>query len=122
MTWEEARSLALGLPGVEEGTSYGAPAFKVGGKTFVCQPSNPRLRDPDGVLVLHDVEPEERDMLVETEPEAFFFTEHYRNYPLVLVRLARIGPERLRPYLERSWRRRAPKRVLEQHSEPLDPR
>ena len=28
----------------------------------------------------------EREILVEGEPETFYFTEHYRNYPMVLVR------------------------------------
>jgi hypothetical protein len=32
VTWDTVRQLALALPGVEEGTSYGTPAFKVKGK------------------------------------------------------------------------------------------
>ena len=114
MTFEDVRRLALSLPGVEESSSYGAPAFKVGGKTFVCQPAAPTLRDGGRTLVLFDVEPEERAVLVEAEPDAFFFTDHYRNYPAVLVRLPEIAAERLRPYVERSWRRRAPKRRLKE--------
>jgi hypothetical protein len=33
--FETVRQRALALPGVEEGTSYGTPAFKVRGKLFV---------------------------------------------------------------------------------------
>ena len=112
MTFEDVRRLALALPGVEEATSYGAPAFKVGGKTFTCQPSNRGLRDEGRTLVLFDVPLDERAMLVEAEPDAFFFTDHYRDFAGVLVRLPRVRPARLRPYLQRSWRRRAPKRLL----------
>ena len=112
MTFDEVRRLALDLPGVTEATSYGAPAFKVAGKLLACQPANPRLRDDGRTLVLLDVEVEERAMLVEADPAAFFFTDHYRDYPSVLVRLPAVTPERLRPYLERSWRLRAPKRLL----------
>jgi hypothetical protein len=35
ITWETARKFALALPGAEEGTSYGTPAFKVRGKLFL---------------------------------------------------------------------------------------
>ena len=45
------------------------------------------------------------------ELSAFFFTDHYRDYPAVLVRLPAVTAERLKPYLERSWRLRAPKRL-----------
>ena len=110
MTFDDVRRLALALPQVTEATCYGAPAFRVGGKLLACQPANPRLRE--GTLVLLDVEPDERELLVASDPEAFFFTDHYRDYPSVLVRLQAVTPERLRPYLERSWRLRAPKRLV----------
>jgi hypothetical protein len=112
MTWEELRALALSFPGAEEGTSYGAPAVKVGGKNFVCQPANVATRDDGRVAVVFDVELEERAALVEAEPEVFFFNDHFRSYPAVLVRLPATDAQRLRPYLERSWRRQAPKRML----------
>ena len=84
----------------------------MGGKTFSSQPANRALADGGRVLVVYDVSPDEREALVAQEPEAFFFTDHFRDYPAVLVRLAETTPDRLRPYLERSWRRRAPKRLL----------
>ena len=108
MTFDDVRPLALALPGVAEGSSYGAPAFRVNGRVLACQPANPRLRE--GTLVLFDVEPDEREALVAGDPDVFFFTDHYRDYPAVLVRLQAVTPERLRPYLERSWRLRAPRR------------
>ena len=33
--WQTVRRLVLDLPGTEEGTSYGTPAFRVRGKLFV---------------------------------------------------------------------------------------
>ena len=39
MTEDEMREIVLGFPGVEEGTSYGRPSFKVNGKFLT------RLRD-----------------------------------------------------------------------------
>jgi len=32
---------------------------------------------------------------MELDPTAFFFTEHYRNYPAVLIRLADVPPSLL---------------------------
>ena len=62
------RRLVLGLPGVEAGTSYGMPSFKLGAKFFA------RLRDDDTVLVVHMRSFDERDRLIEHEPAAFFTT------------------------------------------------
>jgi hypothetical protein len=35
MNYDDVKALALNLPGVEEGTSYGTAALKVKGKLFV---------------------------------------------------------------------------------------
>ena len=32
---------------------------------------------------------DERDMLVERAPQVFYFTDHYRDYPMVLIRLSK---------------------------------
>jgi hypothetical protein len=32
---------------------------------------------------------DERDMLIESKPQPFYFTDHYRDYPIVPVRLLR---------------------------------
>ncbi len=112
MTWTEVVALASRLPGVEQSTTHGAPALKVGGKLIACQPANAQTRDDGRVLVIFDVDIEERALLVEGEPELFFFNDHFRDYPAVLARLPVMTPERLSPYLARSWRRRAPKRVV----------
>ena len=34
----------------------------------------------------------------------YYFTDHYANYPMVLVRLSRIHPEALRDLLGAAWR------------------
>ena len=92
-----ARALILALPGVEEGRSYGMPAFLVGGRFLA------RLRDENTVLVLRLSSIIERDVLMHGDSEAFFVTDHYRNYPAVLVRLARTRASVLRDVLRASW-------------------
>ena len=106
VTPRTARRLLLGLPGVEEGTSYGMPSFKLAGKFLA------RLRDDDTVLVVHVRSLDERDLLLRHEAAVFFTTDHYRNYPTVLIRLARVSERVLGEVLLDAWRRGAPRRLL----------
>lgn len=107
-SFEAARELALALPGVEEGTSYGTPAYRVRKKLFA------RLHDEREALVVR-VDMDEKEMLMKAEPETFFITDHYRGHPWVLVRLSSVEPDDLRGVIERAWARCAPKRLREAH-------
>ncbi len=106
MTKEEMRQICLSFPGVTEGTSYGRPSFLVN-KKFLT-----RLRDEDNSMVLLEVGFDEREMLMEADPATFHFTPHYKDYPSVLARLESIDPESLRNFLERRWRKLAPKKLV----------
>jgi hypothetical protein len=108
MTYEEVREIALSFPGCVEGTSYGQPSFLVNKKFFT------RLRRDDTSLVLLEVSFDEREMLIEAEPETFHFTAHYKDYPSVLARIATLHPGSLRGFLERRWRKIAPKRLVKE--------
>jgi hypothetical protein len=117
MTPKQFHALVMSFPEVEEGMSYGHPSYKAFGKFFT------RLRKEDASAVVGEVSLDEREMLCEAEPETFHFTDHYRNYPYVLARIASIEPKRLKLYLERSWRKNAPKKWLKawEAGEPLPP-
>lgn len=106
MTYEEMRAIVLSFPGVEEGVSYGRPSFKVKDKFFT------RLRREDESLVLMDVNFDEREMLMEAEPETFHFTAHYKDYPCVLARMKTLHPGSFEAFLERRWRKVAPKALV----------
>jgi hypothetical protein len=108
MTYGELVTMGLELPGVEESTSYGTPALKVRSKLMA------RLREDD-VVVLLAVEDIEKRMLMETQPDTFFITDHYVGYPAVLVRLSRVEATQMRELLETTWRRVAPKRLVLSH-------
>ena len=56
---------------------------------------------------------EERDFLIEVDPDTFFFTPHYRNYPMVLVRPDKLDLDWARANLIKVWRAQAPRRLLE---------
>jgi len=100
------REICLSFPGAQEGTSYGKPAFTVN-KKFLT-----RLRREDASVVLMDVGFDEREMLIEAEPETFHFTAHYKDYPAVLARIATLHPGSFRNFLERRWRKIAPKAAV----------
>ena len=105
VTFETVRRQALALPGVEEGTSYGTPAFKVGGKLLA------RFHQ-DGESLVIKTEYAAREVLIGANPEAFYITEHYRCYPWMLVRLATVKPDDLRMLLEETWKHTAPRRLV----------
>ena len=58
------------------------------------------------------VPPDERDMLVESQPKVFYFTDHYRDYPMVLIRLSKTKRATLEPLLGRQWRALASKAAV----------
>jgi len=92
MTFEAVRKIALGLDGVEESTSYGTPAFKIRGELIA------RLRpDLDALVVRMGFE--ERAELMRDDPETYFITDHYLNYPWILVRLDRVESDAMRDLL-----------------------
>jgi hypothetical protein len=105
VTWNTVRQIALALPGVEDGTSYGTPALKVAGKLLV------RLKE-DRESIAIGVELAAREVLMGTRPETYYVTDHYRCYPWMLVRLASVDPGDLRDLIHEAWRRNAPKRLV----------
>ena len=106
VTKTQLRKIALSFPGTAEAPSYGKPAYLVGKKFFT------RWRDEEDSIVLVVDSIDERDMLLEADPKTFFITDHYRNYPSVLARAAKIDAKTLHGMLERRWRKLAPKKLL----------
>jgi hypothetical protein len=86
---------------VEEGTTYGSPAFKVHGKLLACLAIH-KSAEPNSLAVR--IAFDQRVDLMAADPDTYYLTDHYLNYPVVLVRLSRIRPDALRKLLEASWR------------------
>ena len=96
------RAIALALPGVEEATSYGTPAFRAGKKLLA------RLHQDGESLVVRS-DPDARESLLRAKRKSFFVTDHYRAYPWVLVRLAAVSRKDLAAVLDEAWRQCAPR-------------
>lgn len=102
-------AIALRLPGVEESTSYGTPSLKVKGKIMA------RLRsEAEGALALR-CDFLDRQILLQAAPQTFFITDHYLNYPMILVRLSKVRRRELPNLIERAWRIVAPARLVAEH-------
>ena len=106
MTFDAVRAFAFSLPGVTDGTSYGYPSIKAHGKFLT------RLKEDGDTLVCPGVSFDEREMLIAAEPDTFYLTDHYRNYPYVLVRLSHVHPGTVERLIERHWRAITPKTML----------
>jgi hypothetical protein len=102
---DRAARLTDHLPGVTLAKHYGTMALKVGGKAL----ANP-CREP-GALSVYCPLPE-KEMLIAAAPDLYFETEHFRNWPAVLVRMEAIDDATLKARLEAAWAARAPKALM----------
>lgn len=84
------------LPAVDQATAWGASALKVRGKMLACQAIH-KSAEPNSIVV--KIPFDQRDELIAAEPDVYYLTEHYVNYPSVLVRLSRIHRDALRDLL-----------------------
>ena len=99
-TFKTVREMGTALPNVEEGTVYSSPALKVRGRMFACMAIH-RSAEPDTLALRLPFK--ERDRLIAGDPTTFYLTDHYVDYPVVLVRLARVRATILRTLLKDSW-------------------
>ena len=105
VTFDTVREIAQTLSGAEESTSYGTPAFKVKGKLFARQ-------HQDGESLVIPTSFEAREEMMNPAPEKFYITDHYLNYPYILVRMSKVSADELRDLLTGAWRRVAGKKLI----------
>jgi hypothetical protein len=91
------RAIAMKLPEVEEGTTYGFPAFKVRGKVFAWFPKKKEVEDGSLGVRMSILEREHR---IKAQPAIFYVTPHYKDYPSVLARVGQMSQIQLRELLE----------------------
>lgn len=102
VTFDAVKAVALTLPDVEATTKYdGSPVLKARGSFMAGIAMHPSA-ERDTLVVR--VASEERDWLLEDAPDTYYVTDHYRKYPVVLVRLLRLDRDALHDLLSASWR------------------
>lgn len=95
----------MGLPEAKEILTWGEhPTFRVRRKIFAIAGEN-----PDRVSI--KATPEVQADLIDLDPGTFSTAPHVGRYGWVLVDLARVEPEQIRPLLVEAWRMTAPKRL-----------
>ena len=77
------------------------PSRSARGKLMAC-PAIHKSAEPETLMVR--VSKDERARLIADDPNTYYVTDHYRNYPSVLVRLSRISEEALEMVLGLSWK------------------
>jgi hypothetical protein len=113
VTFEAVRQAAQSLPGVEDSTSYGTPALKVKGQLLA------RLHQSGECFVLRTTF-EDRSKLITADPAIFHITDHYQDYPWVLVRFLTVDPDALPKIVEEAWRLVAPKSLIKKFDTDAD--
>jgi hypothetical protein len=96
ISFDTVREIGLALPGVEEGTTYGSPALKIRGTMFACIAVHSSA-EPDSLAIRIDFD--QRDELIAADPSTYYITDHYVDYPSVLIRLSRVNRDALRDLL-----------------------
>ena len=91
------RAIAMKLPNVEEGTTFGYPAFKVNGKVFAWFPKKKEVEEGSLGVRMSILE---REYRIDAEPAIYYVTPHYKDYPSVLARVVLMSQPQLRELLE----------------------
>jgi hypothetical protein len=93
-----------------EGGLAGRPTWRVRGKLFAWQACE---RDGGGLGVR--VDRDEKQLLLDANPDAYFSSAHYDGYPGLQIRLERIERDELFERLEDAWLIQAPKRLAKEY-------
>lgn len=94
--WDTVVAHALSLPDTAIESFYGTPVPKLNGKALVSPG-----REPGSFCLM--VTPDEKAVLIETDPDTFWETDHYSGWPAVLVRYGTPARDRIETYIARRW-------------------
>ena len=103
--WDVVKQIALSFPEVEE-SGEDRVAFRVRGKLFAWAA---RERDGGGLGIR--VEGDEKQLILDSNPDVYFASPHYDGWPGLQIRLEEIDPAELRMRLEDAWLIQAPKKL-----------
>ncbi len=95
--YQMVRALALALPDVSEGLCYGTPAFYLRRKLML------RFWE-DGETLVVKFPRAERAAAIEKSPDVLSVTDHYLNYPCILVSLPAVDAQTLADLIGGAWR------------------
>jgi hypothetical protein len=103
--WATVRKLALSFPEVDSASGERV-GFSVRGKGFAWQ-----ARDRDGGGLAVRVDRDEKQLILDSNPDIYFTSPHYTGFPAVQIRVEAIDEAELRDRLEDAWLIQAPTRL-----------
>jgi hypothetical protein len=103
--WDKVQEIATRFPEVEA-SLVGRRSWRVRGKLFAWEA---RERDGGGLAVR--VDRDEKQLILDANPDVYFTSPHYNGYPGVQIRLEAIDDDELAERLEDAWLIQAPKRL-----------
>ena len=106
MSLDEIRALIGTLPETQERDEFSGITWRV--RSWLLA----RLTRSGRSIMLADVDFDERDLLVELEPETYHFDPRAAHHRVVWARIATVNPGTLLRLLELRWRRAATKRAI----------
>ena len=121
---EDVAAMAMELPEVTEGVSWGRRTWSVRKKSFVWErpltkADIKRYGDepvPQGELVGVRVEDlHEKEAVLAAHPKAFFTITHFDNYAAVLIQLKKAGKRELREAIVDGWLAVAPAKLAKEY-------
>lgn len=105
---DKLRTMTAKLPEVNEGVCFGTQAFYVRKKLMM------RMKEDGETLAIYN---EDRDSWIAKKPAVYYFTDHYRNYPMMLVRLNKVTDKDLQALLLIAWGMRATPKMIKDFNE-----
>ncbi len=94
---------ALHLPELVRSTTHGTPSLKV--RTSFMG----RMKDETSFAIHCPLE--EKLLLMESAPQIYFETDHYKGWPYILIYLEKISDEELSHRIKLAWHAKAPAKL-----------
>jgi hypothetical protein len=113
-TWDDVRAVAQELPGAIEERGPEESFFSVRGRWFAV-----KSRYEEDAIVVH-ADPEERRLLVDSNPSAYFLAPRFERRDHLGVRLEAVTLDELRERVVDSWLVAAPRRLRERVAADCD--